>query len=337
MLFDPLDGSSNTDVNGIIGTIFSVLRCPDGVTEPSAEHFLQPGSQQVAAGMAVYGPQTILVLTTGYGVNGFTLDDTIGEFVLTHPEMRARGQRRVRDQRLEPAPLGAAGAALHRRMSGRHGRPRGRDFNMRWMGAMVGDVYRVLCRGGVFLYPADAKTAKKGGKLRLMYEAQSGGDADRAGPAVRRAPVASACSTCSRSVCTSACRSSSVRSTKSSASSPITAKAEHSGRHDTCRLGLPPPAPARQPRRSACSIPASAVCRRRELRAQLPHEDFPTSPIPGTSCTAKSDAFIRARTLAIAGFLLERRAKLLVVACNTATAAAACTSCAPAARCRWSA
>ncbi len=172
LLFDPLDGSSNTDVNGIIGTIFSVLRCPDGVTEPSAEHFLQPGSQQVAAGMAVYGPQTILVLTTGYGVNGFTLDDTIGEFVLTHPEMRvpedsAEFAINASNQRHWEPPVQRY---IDECLAGSDG-PRGRDFNMRWMGAMVGDVYRVLCRGGVFLYPADAKTAKKGGKLRLMYEA----------------------------------------------------------------------------------------------------------------------------------------------------------------------
>ncbi len=172
LLFDPLDGSSNTDVNGVIGTIFSILRCPEGVTEPTEADFLQPGTRQVAAGMAVYGPATVLALTTGHGVNGFTLNDDLGEFILTHPDMRipedtAEYAINASNQRFWEPPVQRY---VDEALAGRDG-PRARDFNMRWMGAMVGDVFRVLCRGGVFMYPIDAKTAAKGGKLRLMYEA----------------------------------------------------------------------------------------------------------------------------------------------------------------------
>ncbi|TCO82445.1 D-fructose 1,6-bisphosphatase [Plasticicumulans lactativorans] len=172
LLFDPLDGSTNTDVNGIIGTIFSVLRAPESGGRPVATDFLQAGAEQVAAGMAIYGPQTILVLTTGHGVNAFTLDDSIGEFLLTHPDMRVPEESveyaiNASNERFWAPPVQRY---IGECRAGREG-PRGKDFNMRWMGAMVGDVYRVLCRGGVFLYPWDTKTAAKGGKLRLMYEA----------------------------------------------------------------------------------------------------------------------------------------------------------------------
>ncbi|PWV58372.1 class 1 fructose-bisphosphatase [Plasticicumulans acidivorans] len=172
LLFDPLDGSTNVDVNGVIGTIFSVLRCPEGVTEPHVEDFMQPGTQQIAAGMAIYGPQTILVLTMGHGVNGFTLDDTIGEFVLTHPDMHMPAEAvefaiNSANARFWAPPVKRY---IDECLAGKDG-PRGRDFNMRWMGAMVGDVYRLLCRGGVFMYPWDSKNAERGGKLRLMYEA----------------------------------------------------------------------------------------------------------------------------------------------------------------------
>ncbi len=172
LLFDPLDGSSNIDVNISVGTIFSVLRMPEGA-DPSAEaSFLQAGARQVAAGYALYGSSTMLVLTTGNGVNGFTLDQNIGEFVLTHPGMRIPEETREftintsRARFWEPAVKRYVDECL----AGKDG-PREIDFNMRWVASMVADVHRILCRGGIFLYPVDAENRKKGGKLRLMYEA----------------------------------------------------------------------------------------------------------------------------------------------------------------------
>ncbi|CAK0770513.1 Fructose-1,6-bisphosphatase class 1 [Azospirillaceae bacterium] len=172
LLFDPLDGSSNIDVNISVGTIFSILRLPDGVSADTKEAFLQPGIQQVAAGYAVYGSSTMMVLTTGNGVNGFTLDLNIGEFVLTHPNMLMPDDTKEftinasRARFWEP-PIKRY---VEECLAGKQG-PRGKDFNMRWVGSMVGDVHRILCRGGVFLYPIDSENKKKGGKLRLMYEA----------------------------------------------------------------------------------------------------------------------------------------------------------------------
>ncbi|TAL74341.1 MAG: class 1 fructose-bisphosphatase [Rhodanobacter sp.] len=174
LLFDPLDGSSNIDVNVSVGTIFSVLRCPDEVTEPTAEHFLQPGTAQLAAGYVVYGPATVLVLTFGHGTHEFTLDREVGSFVLSRravliPPTTAEFAINMSNQRHWEAPMQRYVGEL---LAGKDG-PRGRDFNMRWVGSMVADVHRILTRGGVFYYPLDAKIRANGGtgKLRLMYEA----------------------------------------------------------------------------------------------------------------------------------------------------------------------
>jgi len=173
LLFDPLDGSSNIDVNVSVGTIFSVLRCPDGVSEPGDEHFLQPGSTQVCAGYTIYGPSTMLVLTLGHGTHAFTLDREQGGFVLTRRDVRippdtAEFAVNMSNQRFWEAPMRAYAADL---LAGRQG-PRGKDFNMRWVASMVADVHRILTRGGIFVYPRDAKDpGKRDGRLRLMYEA----------------------------------------------------------------------------------------------------------------------------------------------------------------------
>ena len=172
LVFDPLDGSSNIDVNISVGTIFSVLRCPEGVSALDGEVFLQPGTQQVAAGFAVYGPTTLLVLTLGDGVHCFTLDREFGHFVLTQENMRipkdtAEFAINMSNARFWEAPVKRYVDEL---LAGKEG-PRGKDFNMRWVASMVADVFRILTRGGVFMYPLDSKSKDKGGKLRLMYEA----------------------------------------------------------------------------------------------------------------------------------------------------------------------
>ena len=172
LLFDPLDGSSNIDVNISVGTIFSVLRCPDGVSHPTDADFLQPGTAQVAAGYCTYGPSTMLVLTVGHGTHAFTLDREVGSFVLTTRGMRIPEQTRefavnLSNQRFWEPPMQAYVGDL---LAGADG-PRGKDFNMRWVASMVADVHRILTRGGIFSYPLDSKCAPQGGKLRLMYEA----------------------------------------------------------------------------------------------------------------------------------------------------------------------
>ncbi|HSM10948.1 MAG TPA: class 1 fructose-bisphosphatase [Lysobacter sp.] len=172
LLFDPLDGSSNIDVNISVGTIFSVLRCPDNVRVAGDEHFLQPGTAQVAAGYCTYGPNTTLVLTVGNGTHAFTLDREVGSFALTTRGMRIPEQTQefavnMSNQRHWQPPMQAYVADL---LAGSTG-PRGKDFNMRWVASMVADVHRILTRGGIFSYPLDAKCAGQGGKLRLMYEA----------------------------------------------------------------------------------------------------------------------------------------------------------------------
>jgi len=172
LLFDPLDGSSNIDVNVSVGTIFSVLRCPEGVTSPDDAHFLQPGTAQVAAGYCIYGPSTVLVLSVGHGTHFFTLDRELGGFVLTQREVRIPEQTQefainASNQRHWEAPVQRYVADL---LAGKQG-PRGKDFNMRWVASMVADVHRILTRGGIFTYPLDAKCRDKGGRLRLMYEA----------------------------------------------------------------------------------------------------------------------------------------------------------------------
>ncbi len=172
LLFDPLDGSSNIDVNVSIGTIFSVLKAPEGMRGVEEKDFLQPGSKQVVAGYAVYGPQTVLVLTTGNGVHCFTLDREMGSWVLTQRDMQIPAQTKeyainASNSRHWHAPVKRYIDELQAGVDG----PRGKDFNMRWVASMVADVHRILNRGGIFMYPADAREPDKPGKLRLMYEA----------------------------------------------------------------------------------------------------------------------------------------------------------------------
>jgi fructose-1,6-bisphosphatase I len=172
LLFDPLDGSSNIDVNVSIGTIFSVLRLPEGVNEPQEHHFLQPGTKQLAAGYAVYGPSTLLVLTVGDGVACFTLDRETGSWWLTADGIRIPEDTRefainASNARHWYGPVQRYVADL---TAGRSG-PLGKDYNMRWVASMVADVHRIMTRGGIFMYPADRREPDKPGKLRLMYEA----------------------------------------------------------------------------------------------------------------------------------------------------------------------
>ncbi|MDO9622467.1 MAG: class 1 fructose-bisphosphatase [Pseudomonas sp.] len=175
LVFDPLDGSSNIDVNVSVGTIFSVLRCPDrnGATgDLGEEAFLQPGTEQVAAGYAIYGPQTMLLLTMGNGVKGFTLDRELGSFVLTHddikvPETTQEFAVNMSNQRHWEAPVQRYVSEL---LAGESG-PLEKNYNMRWIASMVADVHRILTRGGLFMYPRDDRDPSMPGKLRLMYEA----------------------------------------------------------------------------------------------------------------------------------------------------------------------
>jgi fructose-1,6-bisphosphatase I len=172
MVFDPLDGSSNVDINISVGTIFSILRAQVPNRAASEADFLQPGVKQVCAGYALYGSSTMLVLTTGHGVNGFTLDRDIGEFILTHPDMKIPADTKefainASNQRFWEAPVQRYVAEC---LEGKTG-PRGRDFNMRWVASMVAEVHRILTRGGIFMYPRDTKDPGKAGKLRLLYEA----------------------------------------------------------------------------------------------------------------------------------------------------------------------
>jgi fructose-1,6-bisphosphatase I len=170
-LFDPLDGSSNIDVNLTVGTIFSILRCREGV-DPVVEDFLRKGSEQVCAGFVLYGPSTMMVLTTGHGVNGFTLDQDIGEFILTHPSMKIPEETsefaiNMSNQRFWEPPVKRY---IEECLQGTEG-PREKNFNMRWIASLVAEVYRILTRGGVFLYPYDLRDLSKSGRLRIMYEA----------------------------------------------------------------------------------------------------------------------------------------------------------------------
>jgi len=172
LLFDPLDGSSNIDINVSIGTIFSVLKMPEGDRGVDEGDFLQAGHKQVAAGYCIYGPQTTLVLTVGDGVAMFTLDREQGSFVLTEENVRIPEDTKefainMSNMRHWDEPVKRYVDEL---LAGKDG-PRGKDFNMRWVAAMVADVHRILCRGGIFLYPWDKREPEKAGKLRLMYEA----------------------------------------------------------------------------------------------------------------------------------------------------------------------
>jgi len=170
LVFDPLDGSSNLDVNVAVGSIFSVLELPEGARDLKA--VLQPGSRQVAAGYAIYGPSTELVVTVGSGTHGFTLDREIGNYVLTKEDLRIPASTseyaiNAANRRFWEPPVFRY---VEECKAGREG-PRGRDFNTRWVASMVADVHRILMRGGIYMYPRDQKEAHREGRLRLMYEA----------------------------------------------------------------------------------------------------------------------------------------------------------------------
>ena len=170
LMFDPLDGSSNIDVNVSIGTIFSVLKHKGG--EVSNASFLQAGTEQVCAGYCVYGPQTTLVLTVGHGVAMFTLDREQGSFVMTAENVQIPADTKefainMSNMRHWDAPVKRY---IDECLAGKEG-PRGKDFNMRWIASMVADVHRIMTRGGIFMYPWDKREPNKPGKLRLMYEA----------------------------------------------------------------------------------------------------------------------------------------------------------------------
>ena len=171
LVFDPLDGSTDIDVNMCVGTIFSILRSPHPGAEARAADFLQPGTEQVCAGFALYGPSTVLVLTTGDGVDGFTLDRDIGAFVLTHPKMRIPAETsefaiNSSNERFWEPPVRRYVAEC---LAGRTG-PRGKDFTMRWIASLVAEAFRILSRGGVFLHPADSRDPGRPERLRLMQQ-----------------------------------------------------------------------------------------------------------------------------------------------------------------------
>jgi len=172
LVFEPLDRSSNIDINLSVGSIFSILRSPEPGTEAPVSHFLQPGSQQVCAGYAIYGPSTMLVISVGTGVHGFTLDPDVGEFILTHPAIRtptATSEFAINASNSrfwEPAVKRYVDECL----AGETG-PRRKDFNMRWVESLVADTHRILLRGGVFLFPRDTKDPERSSRLRLLYEA----------------------------------------------------------------------------------------------------------------------------------------------------------------------
>ncbi len=172
LVFDPLDGSSNIDINAPVGSIFSVLKAPQGAAPVTTQDFLQPGSQQLCAGYAIYGATTMLVLTLGHGVHGFTLDRGFGEFILTHPDMRIPVETsefaiNASNERFWEPPVRRYVVEC---LAG-HGGVRGKDFNMRWIASLVAEVHRILIRGGLFMYPKDTKEPSKPGRLRLLYEA----------------------------------------------------------------------------------------------------------------------------------------------------------------------
>lgn len=172
LVFEPLDGASNIDVNLTVGSIFGILRCPEDCDAPTTRDFFQPGAQQLAAGYAIYGPSTMLVLTVGSGTHGFTLDREIGEFLLTHPNLQIPSETRnfsinASNERFWEPPIRRYVSEC---LAGQTG-VREKDFNMRWAAAMVADVHRILMRGGVFMYPRDTKDLSKLGRLELIHKA----------------------------------------------------------------------------------------------------------------------------------------------------------------------
>ena len=172
LMFDPLDGSSNIDVNVAVGSIFSILRAATPGQDAGGADFLQAGTQQVCAGYAIYGPSTMLVLTLGKGTHAFTLEPMLGEWVLSHANLHIPAKTRefainASNSRFwEPAVKRYVDECL----AGQTG-PRGADFNMRWIASLVAETHRILMRGGVFMYPRDSKDPGKPGRLRLLYEA----------------------------------------------------------------------------------------------------------------------------------------------------------------------
>lgn len=172
LIFDPLDGASNLDVNVPVGTIFSILRAPEGVSEPVAADFLQSGTEQIAAGFALYGPAATIVITLGAGVHGFTLDREIGAYTLTHPDMRIPQETHdfaidASNERFWEPPVQHYVEECIKGSTGE----RGADFNMRWVDSVVAEVQRILLRGGLFVDPRDTKDVSSRGRLHLLYEA----------------------------------------------------------------------------------------------------------------------------------------------------------------------
>ena len=170
VLFDPLDGSSNIDINMCVGTIFSILPAKNAVTQ--AADFMQAGHQQVAAGYVLYGPSTMMALTVGAGTVFFTYDLDSQEFLLTSQDIQVAADTKeyainASNQRHWEQPVKRY---IDELLAGKTG-PREKDFNMRWVACMVGDIHRILCRSGIFMYPYDLKDPAKAGRLRLMYEA----------------------------------------------------------------------------------------------------------------------------------------------------------------------
>ena len=170
--FDPLDGSSNIDINVSIGTIFSILPVKPSVDPASVEAFLQKGRNQLAAGYVLYGPQTTLVMSLGQGTVCFTLDRRSNSFLLSHPPLSIPAQTRefainMANWRHWPQPVQAY---VDECLDGAEG-PRGENTNMRWVASLVADCNRILIRGGVFLYPGDARPGYGAGRVRVLYEA----------------------------------------------------------------------------------------------------------------------------------------------------------------------
>ena len=170
LLFDALDGASNIDVNMPVGTIFSIIRAADGVTDPTSSDFLQPGAQQVAAGYALHGPAAMLVVTLGDGTHGFTLEREIGAYVLTHPRMEIPEATRefaidASNARFWEPPVRRYVEECTEGLAG----PRAADFEMRWIASMVAEVHRILIRGGLFIHPRDRRDGF--GRAGLVYAA----------------------------------------------------------------------------------------------------------------------------------------------------------------------
>ncbi len=176
LLFDAIDGVSNIDMNVSLGSVFSILRAPEPL-QPNErrlndDHFLQEGREQVAAGYAIYGPSTMLILSVGRGVVGFTLDPNFKEFMLTHPDLKIPADTQefainASNRRFWEVPVQQY---VDECLAGRTG-PRHKDFSMRWIASMVAEAHRILMRGGVCLYPRDTKNSGKSGQLRLLNAA----------------------------------------------------------------------------------------------------------------------------------------------------------------------